>query len=187
MRLAIAYAKQIMTRPIQQRFGKLSPTNGGAIRVYSKALKGKTITARLLLTNGKAFFEGPLRITNGASPFINAPKQYVQGWIRECGRNESDLRDNANDRNSVYSFQTGNVTNLHFAELDYSGTTRDSRDSSLEQSEEASRMQKRNRSLTPIGHENAHPSCEPQSIARLRASNWTGIPNGPGVYWWYYP
>ena len=47
------------------RFGKLSPTNGGAIKVYSAALNNTTIVARLLLTNAKVFFKGPLRITKG--------------------------------------------------------------------------------------------------------------------------
>ena len=45
-----------MSRPIQQRFGKLSPTNGGAIQVYSDALGGKTIRARLLLKNGNWWY-----------------------------------------------------------------------------------------------------------------------------------
>ena len=63
------------------RFGKLSPTNGGAIKVYSAALNNTTIVARLLLTNAKVFFKGPLRITK--DNFINAPKSQVPGWIRE--------------------------------------------------------------------------------------------------------
>ena len=38
------------------RFGKLTPTNGGAIKVYSAALNDTTIVARLLLTSAKVFF-----------------------------------------------------------------------------------------------------------------------------------
>ena len=115
------------------RFGKLSPTNGGAIHVYSDALKGTTVMARLVLTNGKVFFKGHLRITKGK--FINAPKARLHGWFRACGRNQSDLAGRANDRNTVYALRAHDGTlDLHFAELFGTSTTRaDSRGSVPEQ------------------------------------------------------
>ena len=114
------------------KFGKLSPTNDGAMQVYADALKGTRIMARLLLRNGTVFFEGPLQITKGK--FINAPK--VRGWIRACGRNRGDLAGRANERNIVYAFRTGDGTYcLHFAELlgGTSSTRVDARDSLSEQ------------------------------------------------------
>lgn len=115
------------------RFGKLSPTNGGAIHVYSDALKGTAITAHLLLTDGDVFFEGRLRITKGK--FINAPKARLHEWIRACGRNQADLAGRANDRNIVYALRTRNGTyRLHFAGTNETPTTlTDSRDSGPEQ------------------------------------------------------
>ena len=115
------------------KFGKLSPTNGGAIQVYSDALRDTSITAHLLLSNGKVFFKGCLRITKGN--FINAPKARVHEWIRACGRNRADLAGRANDRNTVYAFRTRDATyGLHFAELNGTNTTRiDSGDSPPEQ------------------------------------------------------
>ena len=86
----------------------LSPTNGGAIQVYPDALKGTEIMARLLLPNGKVFYEGRLRITKGN--FINAPKAQVHGWIRASSRNQADLAGHANDRNTVYASRTGERT-----------------------------------------------------------------------------
>ena len=115
------------------RFGKLSPTNGGAIHVYSDALKDTTIMAHLLLTNGKVFFKERLRITKGK--FINAPKARLHEWMRACGRNRADLAGRANDRNAVYALRTRDGTyGLHFAELNGTSTTRTvSRDSAPEQ------------------------------------------------------
>ena len=165
-------------------FGKLSPTNGGAIQVYSAALKDTTIMARLLLNDAKMFFEGPLRITKGN--FINAPKSQVHGWIRACGRNQADLAGRASHRNSVYAFRFGDVTNLHFTKLNGTSTTRiDSRDSSLEQPKPVSRIRERIR-FTQTTYEDADTSRRLHSIERLRESNWTRIPDGPGVYWWYF-
>ena len=168
------------------KFGKLSPTNGGAIQVDSAALNDTTIMARLLLTNAKVFFKGRLRITKGN--FINAPKSQVHGWIRACGRNKADLAGHANDRNTVYACRTGDVTyDLHFVELNGTSTTRiDSRDSSLEQPKQASPTRDRSRH-TQTTCEDAHASRRLYSIEHLRESNWTRIPDGPGVYWWYFP
>ena len=124
------------------RFGKLSPTNGGAIQVYSDALKDTTIMAHLLLTNGKVFFKGPLRITKGN--FINAPKVRLHEWIGECGRIRADFAGRANDRNTVYAFLTRDGTyGLHFAELDGTSTTCvESRDSPPEQPKQKSRAER---------------------------------------------
>ena len=95
--------------------GKLSRTNGGAIQVYADAFRGKEIMAHLLLANGEVFHQGPLRITKGK--FINAPKRRLHEWFWACGRHESDLAGRANDRNTVYAFQTGDGSYcLHFAE-----------------------------------------------------------------------
>ena len=89
--------------------------------------------ARLLLRDGKVFFEGHLQITKGN--FVNAPKVQVHGWIRACGLNRGDLAGRANERNTVYAFRTGDGTYcLHFAELRGTSTTRvDSHDSLPEQ------------------------------------------------------
>ena len=71
--------------------------------------------AHLLLANGEVFHQGPLRITKGK--FINAPKRRLHEWFWACGRHESDLAGRANDRNTVYAFQTGDGSYcLHFAE-----------------------------------------------------------------------
>ena len=172
--------------PDIERFGKLSPTNGGAIQVCSGQLSGTLIVARFLLNDGTTFFRGFLRITKGK--LINAPKATLHEWITACGRGENDLRGAANDRNSVYGFRTGGVTNLHFTDLGYSSTASDSRDWSPAQSEEGSRRRDVNHSLPPPrGRDNARTSCGPHPIERLRASDWMEIPNGPGVYWWYFP
>lgn len=171
---------------MSQRFGKLSPTNGGAIQVYCDELKNSNIEARLLLSDGTPFFEGPLRITKGK--FINAPKPHVHDWITACGRNRHDIRGNANDRNTVYAFRTGDTTNLYLTELDdNSGATRHSHDSAHEQPKEA--LPTRDASHRPTQEESgvAASSCEPCSIERLRQSDFEGIPDGPGVYWWYFP
>ena len=167
-------------------FGKLSPTNGGAIKVYSAALNDTTIVARLLLTDAKVFFSGPLRITKGN--FINAPKSQVHGWIRACGRNEADLAGPANDKNTVYACRTGEVTyDLHFVELNDTSTTRDdSRDSSLEQPQQANPTRDRSRQ-SQTTYEHADASQRLYSIEHLRESNWTRVPVGPGVYWWFFP
>ena len=167
------------------RFGKLSPTNGGAIKVYSAALNNTTIVARLLLTNAKVFFKRPLRITKGN--FINAPKLQVSGWIRACGRNEADLAGPVNDKNTVYARRTGEVTyDLHFVELNDTSTTRaDSRDSSLEQLQQASPTRDRSRQ-SQATYERTDASWRLYSIEHLRESNWRRVPVGPGVYWWYF-
>lgn len=178
--------RAIVKRNLGQRFGKLSPTNGGAIQVYSDALKDGTMETRLLLSDSTPFFEGPLRITKGK--FINAPKPHVHGWITACGRSQHDIRGNANVRNTVYAFRTGGVTNLYLTELDdNSGTARHSRDSGHEQPKET--LSTKDASHRPTRRESgvAASSCEPRSIEHLRQSDFEGIPDGPGVYWWYFP
>ena len=168
-------------------FGKLSPTNGGAIRVYSRALKGTTIMGRLLLSDGKTLYEGPLRITNGDSPFINAPKPYVHGWITACGRNGPDLHGKANVRNSVYAFTAGGFTILHFAEFADGITTLGSGSPSPNQREEIRRTRHRDHSLARNDPEGTRSLCGPSLIEHLRQSNWGTIPDITGVYWWYFP
>ena len=167
------------------RFGKLSSTNGGAIRVYSSALNDTTITARLLLSSAKVFFKGPLRITRGS--FINAPKAQLHGWIGVCGRNESDLAGPANHKNSVYARRTGEDTyDLHFVELNDPSTTRaDSRDSTLEQPQQASLTRDRSRRNQAMD-KRGNASRRLYSIEHLRDSKWMKVPVGPGVYWWYF-
>ena len=176
----------MMKRNTSKRFGKLSPTNGGAIHVYSDDLKDSTIEARLLLNDAKTFFAGSLRITKGS--FINAPKPDIHGWITACGRNQGDIRGNANDRNTVYAFRTGDVTNLHLTEFEHnSDTTRHLRDSAHELPKEALPTSEASH-RPPHGESGvAANSCEPCSIEHLRRSDFEGVPDGPGVYWWHFP
>ena len=173
------------TRGPAVRFGKLSPTNGGAIKVYSAALNDTTIVARLLTTSADVFFKGPLRITQGN--FINAPKSQVHGWIRACGRNKADLSGPANDKNTVYARRTGeDAYDLHFVELSDTSTTRaDSRGSSLEQPQQASPTRDDSRQ-NQATYERGDTAPRLYSIEHLRESNWRKVPVDPGVYWWYF-
>jgi len=105
------------------KFGKLSPTNGGAIRVYSDALKGTNIKVRLLLIGGEVFLEGEFRVTT--ANFIDIPNSRVHEWIRACGRNRVDLTGRTDERNTVYASQAAHSTlELYFAEQRGTSATR---------------------------------------------------------------
>jgi hypothetical protein len=98
-------------------FGKLSPTNGGAIAVADSALRGKTIFVRLLGNDGVVSYSGPLKVTLGN--FINvAPNGGIAGWAKSCGRSVSDFGGRKNPRNTVFFFvDEGNIYSLHFNEI----------------------------------------------------------------------
>lgn len=136
--------------------------------------------ARLLLNSGATYFEGPIRITKGM--FINAPKSRLRAWIQACGRGASDFRGPASSRNPVYGFQSAGITNLHFAELAEKAAT-----SVLSQDRRGGGRRPTVRSRGQRKHEDSWAAGEPCSIGHLRKLKWKSIPDGPGVYWWYFP
>jgi hypothetical protein len=160
--------------------GKLSPTNGGTISVVDRDLCGCRIEASLLSSTGKPVYTGMLHITMGS--FINSPKDRIRGWATACGRTDADFRGPRSERNTVYYYtNTDGRYNLHFEDLLSSipPTDCEALTEVVEQNPGDSRTAERS---TPYDC-----PADTHRLADLRKHRWSDVPQGPGVYWWFFP